>query len=260
MADEGLVVPLAAQQRHQARRVAALDGQRADLDAVAEAAARDHPFQVRVLRPVANAFAESVGTRSGSAAIMAMLGCFVRRERGAQRRASQSVAEPSLVARDLRTSAMPGALGVGRADRRRPVTIDGGEHAAGAQDAGNLGERRVGLHPVQRLYGDDDVGRAVGQTGGVRPTGRVADVAGTRHAGARRLRSHVVARLDADDVRRPGCGPSCRQSSATAEIDHHGRALDGGVRAQQRRQLGGRRRTDRVVEIGEPTEATRVRL
>ena len=53
-------------------------------------------------------------------------------------------------------------------DDRRPVVVVRREHASRPENARRFGERRLGLHPVQRLRAGDDVRRAVRKAGRLR--------------------------------------------------------------------------------------------
>src|SRR5262245_64585820 len=53
-------------------------------------------------------------------------------------------------------------------DDRRPVVVVRREDAAATEDARRLGERRVRLHPVERLRAGDEVRTAVREAGRLR--------------------------------------------------------------------------------------------
>ena len=96
--------------------------------------------------------------------------------------------QPALVNRDGGSCRVPCLLGAGVADRGRPVAVDGSEHASRPQEAGDLGERGLGLHPVQRLHGEDHIGAAVVQIGGTGEAGTYRTLVGGRSAAAARTR------------------------------------------------------------------------
>ena len=100
-----------------------------------------------------------------------------------QRRVVVGDRAPQLVARlaarraglehpDAAVQCRPRLLGPDDARDRWPVGIGDREHTARPQDPGDLGERRLGLHPVHRLHRQHDVGHTVAETGAVRDAGR----------------------------------------------------------------------------------------
>ena len=119
-----------------------------------------------------------------------------------------------------------GRLRVG-CDRRRPVAVDRGEDPARPEDACDLRQGALRLHPVERL-GDGRHVRAVvfkSRLGALAPP--VGDLG---RLGARLgAPAHRVAGLDPDDS--PGAaGPDPRgQARAAAQVDHEGGARPGGV-------------------------------
>jgi hypothetical protein len=111
---------------------------------------------------------------------------------------------------------------------------------------------------VQRLHGQHNVGGSIGKIGGIGPAGHVSHVRKAR----RRFRPdpHVVAGLDADHFGRPAGSPSCRQTSAAAEIDGNGRPAASGITDDDVGELRWRPWSNSVVQIGETGEPVGVRI
>ena len=78
-----------------------------------------------------------------------------------------------------------------RVDDRRPVVVVGGEDAARPQNSRGLGERRLRLHPVERLRAGDDVGRARREG---RSPGRTPGRSGRCRSRRRQLRPERASR------------------------------------------------------------------
>jgi hypothetical protein len=134
-------------------------------------------------------------------------------------------------------------------DGRRELVVVRGEDSPWTEHTGRLGERRLRLHPVQRLRIGDDVGGRVGKPCRVGIPLDVADVWKKRVRFSRR--SHFGIRLDADHLLGELRPRSRRQAGARADVDHERGPVRSGEPAQQSQQRLGRRGTRQVIRRAE---------
>ena len=132
-------------------------------------------------------------------------------------------------------------------DDRRPVVVVGGEDAARPQDARRLRERRLGLHPVQRLRARHDVGAAVVEAGLLRERLAVLDA---RRGAARPRASRRSARRRSRARRRP----TTRASRARCRSRGRRRA----PAARRARTGRGRRAARAAAAAGSGRSGTRI--
>ena len=132
-------------------------------------------------------------------------------------------------------------------DGRWQVVVVGGEDTAGAEDARCLRERRLGLHPVERLRAGDDVRRATRKAGVVRVALAVLDAGSVLGR-----RQHRRVGLDADRSPRQAGPGSRREASPAAEVDDQRGPRGAGVAAEQLEQRARRPGTEAVVPARKP--------